>query len=157
MKRFFAILFSLCALHVAAQKQDSIWILDPALFKTKVKKFNFQVQSYLSGDYIKAFHSHTTTKMQPLGVYYCSNTIWDESEIILIDSTKFFCYYVSDIEKFCSAGYYKKEADLYVFHADEKLYKGLRHSIKLRSEKLYFSNDFYMCATFLSDTLSAFH
>ena len=115
-----------------------------------------QIQPFLSGDYTKILHSHTTLKTKFLGIYHRSGTIWDGSEIILIDSVKFFCYYISDIERFCAAGYYRKEADQFVFDTDRKLYKKLKRSIKLPSEKLYYSDDFHMCATLKGDTLTAF-
>jgi hypothetical protein len=146
--------------RVTAQSRDTFYISDPSLSHSKIKKLDFNklsaVSSYLPGDYNKVSSSHTTIKISPLGIYFSSSSMWDESEIILIDSAKFFCYYVSDIAGFASAGYYKMLGDEYFFKANASLYKKLKHTIRLKHYQLYFSDEFYTQATLKGDTLRAF-
>lgn len=140
MKIVFSIILSLLFYSAISQKKDSLK-LNPSAFK--IDK-NFIVRSpstNLSIPDLSVWNVIYKNKMEqsyrfkmPIAYAYSySTTIFDETEIILFDSSIFFAFHIDCSERLCTAGYYNKDATFYSFTSSKNAY----NSIKLRLEQYF--------------------
>ncbi|HWB25413.1 MAG TPA: hypothetical protein VG738_08025 [Chitinophagaceae bacterium] len=114
MKKILLLAFLATGIQVFAQskKNDTTYMLSANWrLKFKTLPFPFYRDSVfeIKPDSTKQLHYNV------LKVFYHSSTIFDESQIILVDSSRLFCYVIRCMEQFYSAGYYKKEVTVINF------------------------------------------
>jgi hypothetical protein len=74
-----------------------------------------QAQSMLNCKVSKVFHQNVS--------------IWYSSQVILIDSTRFFCYFLGCLNRSYAAGYYKWDGDTLKFSTNAKVARKIKSTI----------------------------
>ena len=110
MKYLLIIFLVSCYSNDFAQAKDTTL---PYLFipKTVLKIDASSFPFGLDEEYKSAEASSSKLNCKIFKVFYHSSTIFDEIQIVLIDSSRFFCYFIGCMSRFYSCGYYHIKND----------------------------------------------
>jgi hypothetical protein len=137
MRPLIITLFTFSSFYCFAQKEKKkikenyILMLDSSIFSFRDSTIHFPI---LTPDNLNLIYKSDTNSLEITAtvatkIFSCSFTVWDETKIILFDSSRFFAYHVECTERFCTSGYYKQNGSVYTLSSDRTVLDSLKKNI----------------------------
>ena len=132
--------YLLFILSIFAQGGVSAQIKKPATVTYSfIGKLDTSTKSLLSfASLDKEYNLVPHGNIKVLQAFYSSSTIWDESHIVLVDSTTFYCYSLSCLSRFYSFGYYKRTKEGIVLLPDIRVAKEMQNLAYVFKDLTYY-------------------